>query len=473
MATTTSTSSISGLASGLDTDSIITKLMAIESVPQTQLQTKLTAADNKKTAYQAINTSIASVLTAAKALTSADTWATAKATSSNSTVSATAGTGATTGTLSFTVSQLATAHSTVSDSVYTDKTSDTGLGTTLTLTTAAGTTKNITLDTTGDGTTSLTEAVAAINAAGAGVKASAVNTGSGYKLQLTATTTGASAAFTTAFSGTSASTFNVATQGQDAKLTVGSTNSYTVTSASNTFTDVMAGTTFTVSKAGESATLTVASDPDAVSDAVQNLVTSVSNALALIKTDTAYADPTDTTTSNAVLAGDSTLRALKQSLLSAISSALPAKSGTTSGATYGLEVASDGTITYDADTFTAALKANPDAVQKAFQGALDVGPDNVKNTMDDVVTTDGLAARLQKIALVATDSVNGSLTTLTNGQSTRAQDLTSQIADWTTRLAQRKTTLQAKYTAMETALSTLSTKASWLTSQIDSMSSDS
>jgi flagellar hook-associated protein 2 len=337
----------------------------------------------------------------------------------------------------------------------------TDLGATITL--GAGATP-ITLDTDGDGTTTLAEAVAAINASTtAGVTATAVNTGSGYKLQLSATTTGAAAVFTpTAAGGT---VFDISSQGQDASLQVGTSNPYTVTSSSNTFTDVLAGTTFTVSKAGESAAISVTKNPNAATTAVQNLVNAANSSLKVLASyTTASGNAADT---DGILAGDYSMKQLKAAVLDAVTSSVGGKSAASSG----LEVDRYGAITFDSAKFANAVKADPAGVQAIFQGAVGLGTDNVTDTADDTVATDGLAARIAVIAARASDKVNGSLTVLSNGQTSRAKDLTSQISDWDTRLAVRKTTLTAKFTAMESALATLSSQGSWLSSQIASLPS--
>ena len=453
------TSSISGLASGFDSTSVITSLMAIEALPQKQLQAKLTTTQTQATAYRAINTAFAALQTAAQDVTKAAAWSAATASSSSTSVAATAGADATPGSLTFTVDQLAQPHALTSQGIWTTK-EDTGLGASMAIT-STGVETTVDLDTNGDGVTTIGEAVAAINAADAGVRATKVNTGNGYKLQLTATTTGAAAAFTLDADTTPA--FGVTSQGQDAELTVGSTNGYKVTSASNTFDEVLGGTSFTVSSKGATATIDVTADPAAVTASVQAMVDAANNALATIAK---YATSSATsTTSSGPLSGDYSMKQLKNSVLSALSGAV----GDQSAASAGLEVDRYGAITFDADAFTKAVTADPTLVQRLFQGEAGAGADGVENTVDDTVVTDGVGARLQLLAAQATDKVNGSLVVLANGMDTRATDLKGQITDWDSRLEKRQATLTAKFTAMESALSTLKGQASWLTSQLSSM----
>ena len=76
---------IDGLASGLDTTSIITNLMKVEAKPQDLLRTQLSAAQAKATAYRAVNTRFDAVRTAAEALTAGNLAAARTATSSSTT----------------------------------------------------------------------------------------------------------------------------------------------------------------------------------------------------------------------------------------------------------------------------------------------------------------------------------------------------------------------------------------------------
>jgi flagellar hook-associated protein 2 len=110
----TSTSSVSGLASGLDTASIIQQLMSIEQQPQNALKAKKDSDSTTLAVYQQLNTLFANVSTAATGLTSVTDWKAMAATSSSANVTASATSAASAGALSFTVQQLARAGSVAS-----------------------------------------------------------------------------------------------------------------------------------------------------------------------------------------------------------------------------------------------------------------------------------------------------------------------------------------------------------------------
>jgi len=480
---TTSTSSIGGLVSGMDTTTIISQLMQIEAQPQTLLKSQLTTSQNQAAAYRDINSLFAALSTAADALTQSSTWSLTKATASSSTVSATATPGALSGSVSFSVDNLASGHSLISDATqkWSTATTDFGLGTlTLTKTDGSPYTKSdgtvvgpITpTDVDGDGTISLSDAVSAINAAGVGITASAVNAGNGFQLSLSSTATGLASGFNLS-SSTGTVGFTVLTQAADAKITLGAggPTPTSITSPTNTFSGVLSGTSFTVSQAATTATVTVTSDPDAVAGKVAAMVSAANAVLAKIKANT-----DSSTGSTAPLKGDFTMNQLSGQVLDAVSSlvgtSLTDANGkviSSSAGSNGLQLTKDGSLTFDAAAFKTAFTANPALVQQVFSGAYAAGADNTLNTPDDTITTQGVGARLKTLATMASDKATGMLTSLANGQDTRAKDIQDQIDDWTTRLALRQKTLTDQFTAMETALGTLKDQASWLTSQINSL----
>jgi len=469
-----------GLTSGIDYSTMITQLMQIEAQPQNLLKNQLSDVRDKASALRSVNTAFASLGSAAQALTRATAWNPAKASSSSSTVAATASSGAQAGTLSFTVDQLATAHSVVADRSWGAATEAFGLGTKLTFTSTDG--KNTAfgsvtpVDSDGDGTVTLADAVSAINTSGLGYTATAVNTGTGgYKLQITSTATGAAKAFQITSDTEAATAYDVVTTGLDAKITMGDgaagNTALVATSATNSFVGVMDGTSFTVSQKGVSATIKVGTDTGSITSAVQALVDAANKAVSAVQNNTDSSEGSD-----AVLKGNSTLNNLASQVLTQVSNAVGVTSaGTTkdwSPATIGLQLTKDGkSIAFDAAKFSSALSSDPALAQAIAGGATGVGADNVAGTPDDPIVTDGLAARLSVLAETASDSVGGVITALASGQDTRAKDIQGQIDSWTLRLQARRATMTAQFNALETALNSLQGQSSWLTSQINSLPS--
>ena len=68
-ATSTPPATFSGLATGIDTDTIITKLMGLERAPITRLETKKTAETDRLAAYAQFKTTIDDLKSAVSAMT--------------------------------------------------------------------------------------------------------------------------------------------------------------------------------------------------------------------------------------------------------------------------------------------------------------------------------------------------------------------------------------------------------------------
>ena len=219
----------------------------------------------------------------------------------------------------------------------------------------------------GDG--SLAAVTAAINAAGAGMTATAVQVGAGaYRLQLAATATGAASALTldpTRFSA-ALGTLGTLVAGADAKLTVGSgANAYTVTSASNSVTGLLPGVTLNLLKTSPDipVTVTMRRDGDALADKVGQLVDAVNSTVSTIKSKSGY-DPTTRTAGP--LLGDATVEQLQQQIYGAVSGAVSSSSLGSPGLA-GVTLNADGTVAFDRAKFLSAFAANPDAVAALFK----------------------------------------------------------------------------------------------------------
>jgi flagellar hook-associated protein 2 len=355
---------IDGLVSGLDTESIISQLMAAERVPVDLMTARKSSAQAQLDAYKSVEAKLTAITTASAALDKSAGWSVRTTSTSNAAIAtAAAADGATLGGLQFTVDRLATTHG-VATAANTPNTSDVIAGSSIQITVGA-TVHNIAV-----GTGSLAEVASAINSAGIGVKAATVNTGTGYRLQLTASSSGAASAFSVT-GGLNQATV-VTTQGVDAKLTLGTGGgAYAITSSTNTFANVLPGVSITAkSVSTEPVTVDVAADSSALSDKVKTLVDAVNAALTEIKSRTAY-DPSSK--SAASLAGDAVARQATQALTRALSDAV-SQSALGSPGLAGVSIDRNGAATFDADKFKAAYANDPAAVERLFvQGATTTG----------------------------------------------------------------------------------------------------
>jgi flagellar hook-associated protein 2 len=438
------TSSISGLASGLDTATIINQLMQLEAISQNRLKTQQSTQKSALSALQSLNTDVVSLAGKAEALAKPGAWQTLRATTSSTDVTATLGAAPTATSLLVTIKKLATAaQSTYSRATSLDASVVTGA---VTLTAGDGSTYAIAA-----GSGSLTDLAAGINAAQAGVLATTVRTGANtYQLQLTAAATGGA---TSAISLTNVDLGTVDSGlGQDAEISVGS---ITATSSTNTFTDLVPGLSLTLGDTAaldQNVSVKVARDDSAVKAGVKALVDQLNGLLTTIDTKTANAAGT---TTKGVLAADATARSLRDALLSTVFG-----NGTTSMATVGIQTDRYGKVVLDETAFASAYAADPAGVAARF-------------TSGATPATDGWAARLQRVANTASDPRTGTLTSAITGRQSSIDRLGDDIDAWDLRLELRRTSLTRQYTALETALSSLQSQGSWLAGQISSLNSSS
>lgn len=443
---------IDGLVSGLNTAELIDSLMKVSAIPQTLLSNKITDRNAVISNLQSLNTSLQSLMDKAKTARGADSLAAFTPRSSAESVTVTAGSTATAFSTSIVVDAVATAHSVVTAAAGAD-----AWGGTFTLVAADGTMKEIT-----PAGARPQDLAKAINAAGAGASATVVPAGvdaSGAplsRLQLTATETGAAGAFTlhsgapadvtagTSTDVTAAAGSALLRQGADAqiRLFAGTSAEQILTGASNTFT-VADGIDVTVSEVSATpVTITVTPDPKAQTAVAQEFTAIISKILAGIdKGSKATVGETGQKTTLGVFTGDSTVRALRGALASAVQAPVDG----TSPSTIGISFDKSGVMQFDAEKFAAAMAEDPDKTQAVFSQ---------------------IAGRVEDVAKQYSDKYDGLLTTRITGQETEVRDLKKQVERWDIRLEQRRNALERTYSQLEVQLSSLQSQSSWLSSQL-------
>lgn len=445
--------SISGLASGLDTATIIDQLMEIEAIPQSYVEQKKSATDTFVTALQALNTKVSSVAENATALTKANAFAKWTASSSSAHATATTSDSATLTDLSFRVDRLAQGQSSLSGAV-TDASSLATNGK-FTFTTGTGADQEswevaVAADST------MADVAAAINDLNTGVRATVVSTAAGQRLQLTSSETGVEKGQFAVTSGDGSVAFQNIKVAQDAQITLWpgqGIDGSVVTSASNTFADLATGVSVTVSKVHgadeEPTTVSVSRDEAAITKLASNLVSQVGIVLSEISSRakvTVDSSGTTTSASGGLFTGDAQTRMLSAAITDALSYPVDGKSPSS----IGIEIQRDGTFVFNEDKFKEALAADPVGTQKFLSA---------------------LGERVADAANSACDKYEGSLTLRIQSQQNLSAEYTKQIEQWDVRLELRRASLTATYTALEVALSNMQSQQSQLTSAISSLSS--
>jgi flagellar hook-associated protein 2 len=464
--------SSAGLGSGLDVNSIVSSLMAVESRPLTLLQNAASSLNTQVSAFGQLQSLTSGMRDAANALTSLTLWGqtTTSSSDASSVAVSTIGTAAV-GSYSVSVQNLAQSQ-TVSSSAFASSSTLLGEGT---LTIELGgyvadgsstafkpndgsSPMSIAI---GPGETSLASIRDKINAAGAGVTASIVTDASGARLALRSSNTGAQKAFriSTGDDALSSLTYDGSTgaasamtlnqSALDANATI---NGIAVTSASNKLDGVADGLTMTLLKATSgNVDVGVSADSAAVTSAVTKFVSAFNSLASYIRTNTKY-DATSKT--GGVLQGDRTVTQLQGQLRGIINQ------GMTGGryavlSEVGVTMQSDGTLAVDSTKLTNAV-ANRTDLKHLFS-------DNGSTT-----ATQGFMTRFRNLgdSLLSQD---GAIPTRESSlQSMLKSNGNSQTA-MQNRLDQIQARLQKQYQALDTSMAQLNSTSSYLTQQLAAM----
>lgn len=462
--------SSAGIGSGLDVESIVTKLMSIEQRPVTQLKTQASTIQTKISAFGQLQSALSTFRDASNALSRATTWGATTASSSDAGVRVSTSEGAPVGNYAIEVKTLAVPQSAVTGA-YDSADALVGPGTLRVEIGSfgqAGFAPQPNLDAINidiSATDTLTTVRNKINAAGAGVSAIIVNDATGARIIISSTNPGSSSVFRTSGDGGAAAfafepgldpSLNAMTQTQaaaDAELKI---NGLDVISPTNTLTDVVQGLTINLLQPTTgTAQVTVAQDNDALKKSVDTFVESYNALAKMLRTQTRYDEATKTAGS---LQGDSTAVGLQRQLRNLLTSETPASSVYETINSIGLALQSDGTLKVDSTKLTAALNANPAEVKKLFSAYTP----QVNDTDPDV---NGIATRLRIFA----DKVlglDGSLTSKTEGLNTTLKLNQKRQDELTDRLALTEARLRAQYTSLDTNMAKMSALNSYITNQV-------
>jgi flagellar hook-associated protein 2 len=447
----------SGIASGLDTDSIITQLMSIEQQPRTRMAQQQLVVQTRQSALQSVDTSLSNLKLAAQDLRSAALWVPVESVSSSdsSVVAAQLTAGAAPGGYTVNVSSLASADSRTY--AWNDGGGD--------VTQAGG---DLTVDYNADGVAntktftlsgmSLDDAVAKIN----GDDSSpvwAVNVNG--KLSLSRKDTGdhANWGFTNV---SGAAVVGAATSSRD-----GTDATYTVAGDATVYhshdgkaSDGLPGVQLNLKAIG-TATITVTPpqvDPGAVKDKIKAFISAYNSSVDLVRgklNEKPVANPqNDQDAIQGVLYGDTSLSSVLSQMRQTISEAGLDKLGITVPAT-GSGTSDDalaGKLSFKESTFDDAWASNPTNVQAALGST----------------TTQGFAQSFEKLLDPITRAGDGLLDQRVHEANSDLAYIKDTLADMDTRLQTKEDYLRSQFTAMETALSQSKSQSSYLASQLSS-----
>lgn len=267
----------------------------------------------------------------------------------------------------------------------------------------------------------------------------------------------------------------VMTSGQDAKVTISGVNGATgnevddsraVSSSTNTFKDIIPGLNFTAKKLDLSVgndpdqapfqTITVESDKDAVVAKVQAFVDQYNQTIDAINSATAKGEAN---------AYDSDLRAIKDRLMSMVTSRVSKLSGSPNTLVdIGISTSSSDKIhlSLNKDKFTAALNANADRISDLFSYT----EDDPAHAGEKIKY--GIAAKIDDY-LDDVGSTQGVFSTRKKSVDSQQRNYDQQILRLSTRMAQKREALVKQFAAMEKTVSQLKSQQSAFLSQLSSL----
>jgi flagellar hook-associated protein 2 len=468
---------LTGMASGLDTDTIISQLMALEQNKVTAVQMRQVKVQAHKDDLGTIKTKLDAFKTAAAALSDAATWKATQTTSSSdiTKLGVTLLSGAGIGGHTVQIDKLAS--SAQHGFTYTPSGTAGSFDLSYAPTAADPTPAKVTINVAANATAS--DVATLINAnENAPVYAAVIKDASNNeRIVLSARKTGEDSNFTvdTAAMGAGSS---LVEDGTYARTGTTLNASYTLdgeptprTSQSNIIENAIPGVRLTlkgVTTSPMSVTTTPAAiDTDGVTKKVQALVDAYNAVVTATRTElTEKSDPKATTSSGlkmGTLFGDSGLTSMLGSLKSQMTQVVSGLGltglgdlgitvpKTTGGAS--TEDAKAGKMTFDTAKFAEVLNADYTKVRDLFAGK---------------GTTKGLSSLMSDYVSSQTGT-NGVLTGRMTSDDTVLKDYTDQIAKLNARMTTTQDRLKAQFAAMEAALNNSQTQQAWLTSQISSL----
>lgn len=465
-----------GVGSGLDIQSIVSQLVALEQKPLTQLQTAASSTKAKLSAFGQLKSQFANLQDQAAKLAGSTLWSGLSLSSSNSAaISGTLGTAATATRFNMEVSQLAQAQGTASAVV------PTGTNMSGRLTIALGTWSQVDDDNDPDtptvsqfgpqsgqtpvnvdiaATDKLSDIVKKINDADAGVSATILKDASGERLLIRSDETGATNGFRiqTSNAGVGSSIAQLGydpengssgmTLSQAAQNTLATINGVSVSSTNNVFENAVPGITLTANQVTTGPVdIRVSKDTAAMKTAITNLVSSYNALSSALSTMTAVAPEGGT---SGTLQGDGTVNNLQNMLRRTVTGAVAGGSFNSLSAV-GVEFQKDGTLKVNDSKLTAALQ-NPEALQAFFVGT-DSNP--------------GLGARVRSLAQGLLGST-GAITSRTNALQGSLDRNAKEQDKIEARISLTEERLYAKYSRLDASLTQMNSLSSYVSQQVTS-----
>jgi flagellar hook-associated protein 2 len=475
-----------GLASGLDTNTIIQQLISIERLPIHKLEAQKATEQSRLDLIGTLSGLVKSLQTNAAALSSSDSFLSYTASVSHEGIANVSTTGeAQSGSHTLTVEQLAQADrwsfNGVTDPSVNLASAD---GESVSFS-VNGTSYNVPVTAAGS---SLYDISAAINmAAGDDVTSSVVNAGTqsspDWQLVLASDETGTDFAVSGLSSSIAGLTLdgtaggpNHVVQASNAIVVI---DGITIERATNNFNDVLEGVSIDLLSADptQEVTIQVGADSEAITQKIQDLVDSYNDVVGFINEQNTY---TEEGGAGGDLFGDNLLSQVKRSIDSAlfdvdIATVQADTEGYSTLGLIGIDRENDGTLSVDSDKLSAKLDGNLDAIVDLFadlDGFDNAGAaENTPGYFTDTGTVDsGLASSLDRaidamfgiLDNVGGSTINGIFDSRKDSINARIERFNDRIEDRETYIIQYESRLIRRFTALEELMSGLNSQGAAL-----------
>jgi len=474
----------SGLATGMDTDSIVSQLMDIERLPIDRLEAKKEAEKEKLDAYAQFKSIIDDLKDAAGAMTLTSQVRTSEISLSSEAAYSATSSSAVSGSYDIAVAQLSQVQKNISEGWSSKTDALLGTGTF----TVNGTDISIT-----ESNNSLSGLLAAINEISetTGVTATLINDGSDsdpYHMVFTGVDSSTSFTISSALEDgdTNPIAFST-TQAQTAQQAVAFIDGIKIVSDTNTISSAISGITLNLNELSQTSSagteeagvdpwdwadppvyvtdqMRVQPDTASLKEKLTTFVTSYNKAMNWIRsgyeelggaTTTTDEDGNEVELLGSVLRGDASINSIKRGLQSVLSTTVNTSGSLNVLSQLGITTQLDGTLRQDNTKLDAALRDNYEDTVSLLSGE------------DDV---DGIMKKFNYYLLDISSGTTGFYATKKSNYDSLVTRLDDNILNMEPRMAKKEATLRSQFLMMEQLVSGLNAQGDFLTQQMDMLS---
>lgn len=445
--------SLGGLASGMDTDTIIEQLVSLKKQPIYRYESEISEINKQKDAWRDVNGRLSSLEDKLSELKFSSTFNSRSAESSKEEIAtATATNDAAEASYDLEITQVAEAHRAASTIDIADSTTDlasVGSGTISIRGTDITIGENFSLADIRDEINNTENIGASATIIDNNLVIESTETGTNNSLDLQDST--GTVLQDLGILDTDGTTLkNELQSAENAQLSI---NGIDVESQSNTIDQAVEGMKFELTDSG-SVNIEVSKDTAKAEESVQAFVDQYNSLMSFIDEKSNYNSDTDTAS---VLQGDSTLMRLQSRLRQTIMGKVESGGDLTHISQLGISVDRDGVMTLDSEKLTEALENDAAAVTKFFNA------DSTEDGFDGIaVKADGYVDQLIK-------TNTGIIPSRLDSFDKRIKSLNESIEDAEDSVESARERYTAQFANMETALSEMQQQSSWMSSQLASL----